>query len=50
MENASAAFLDAMRKTMRVMRGVLGAISIDPKSLTAADVNRLRAVARSFRL
>jgi transposase len=40
MENASAAFLDAVRKTMRVIRNVLGAASIDPKLLTAAE--RLR--------
>lgn len=40
MENASAAFLDAVRKSMRAIRGMLGATSIDPKLLTAAE--RLR--------
>jgi hypothetical protein len=31
MENASWAFLDAVRKLMRQMRTVIGATSIDPK-------------------
>jgi transposase len=40
MDNASAAFLDAVRKSMRAIRGVLGATSVDPELLTAAE--RLR--------
>lgn len=37
MENASRAFLDAVRKWMRQIRTVLGATTIDPKLLTAAE-------------
>lgn len=37
MENASHAFLDAVRKSMRQIRAVLGAAIIDPKLLTAAE-------------
>jgi transposase len=37
MENASSAFLDAVRKSMRPIRGTLGAVTIDPKLLTAAE-------------
>ncbi|MDU7520640.1 MAG: ISL3 family transposase [Roseomonas mucosa] len=37
MENASAAFLDAVRLSMRAVRGVLGATTIDPALLTAAE-------------
>ena len=37
MENASAAFLDAVRLSMRTVRGVLGATTIDPALLTAAE-------------
>jgi transposase len=37
MENASRAFLDAVRKSMRQIRTVIGAITIDPKLLTAAE-------------
>ena len=36
MENASHAFLDAIRKSMRQVRGVIGAATINPKLLTAA--------------
>ena len=36
MENASRAFLDAARKSMRQIRGAIGATTIDPKLLTAA--------------
>jgi transposase len=36
MENASRAFLDAVRKSMRQIRTVIGATTIDPKLLTAA--------------
>lgn len=37
MENASAAFLDAVRKSMRSIRAAIGATTIDPKLLTAAE-------------
>jgi transposase len=37
MENASRAFLDAVRKSMRQIRSVIGATIIDPKLLTAAE-------------
>jgi transposase len=37
MENASRAFLDAVRKSMRQIRKTLGATRINPKLLTAAE-------------
>ena len=37
MENASRAFLDAVRKSMRQVRSVIGATRIDPGLLTAAE-------------
>jgi transposase len=37
MENASHAFLDAVRKSMRQIRGAIGAATIDPDLLTAAE-------------
>lgn len=37
MENASCAFLDAVRRSMRPIRTALGATVIDPKLLTAAE-------------
>ena len=37
MENASAAFLDAVRLSMRAIRSTLGAATIDPALLTAAE-------------
>ena len=37
MENASRAFLDAVRKSMRQIRGAIGATSINPELLTAAE-------------
>jgi transposase len=37
MENASRAFLDAVRKSMRQIRTVIGSTTIDPKLLTAAE-------------
>ena len=37
MENASRAFLDAVRKSMRQVRTVMGATTIDLKLLTAAE-------------
>jgi transposase len=36
-ENASAAFLDAVRRSMRRIRAALGAPAIDPRRLTAAE-------------
>jgi transposase len=37
MENASAAFLDAVRKSMRSIRTAIGATTINPDLLTAAE-------------
>jgi hypothetical protein len=37
MENASRAFLDAVRRSMRQIRSAVGATTIDPKLLTAAE-------------
>ena len=37
MENASRAFLDAVRKSMRAIRAAIGATVIDPKLLTSAE-------------
>lgn len=37
MENASGAFLDAVRKSMRQIRGAIGAATINPALLTAAE-------------
>jgi hypothetical protein len=37
MENASAAFLEAVRRSMRSIRNVLGAAVIDPALLTHAE-------------
>ena len=37
MENASRAFLDAVRKSMRQIRGAIGAATINPSLLTAAE-------------
>jgi transposase len=37
MENASSAFLDAVRKSMRAIRGAIGATTIDPALLTSAE-------------
>ncbi len=37
MENASRAFLDAVRRSMRQVRSVIGAATINPKLLTAAE-------------
>ncbi|MBB3648318.1 transposase [Rhizobium sp. BK619] len=37
MENASRAFLDAVRKSMRQIRKTLGTTRVDPKLLTAAE-------------
>jgi transposase len=37
MENASAAFLEAVRRSMRTIRTVVGATTIDPTLLTSAE-------------
>jgi transposase len=37
MENASRAFLDAVRKSMRRIRAAIGATTINPELLTAAE-------------
>ena len=37
MENASAAFLDAVRKSMRSIRSIIGATAINPDLLTCAE-------------
>ena len=37
MENASHAFLDAVRKSMRQIRAAIGATTINPALLTAAE-------------
>ncbi len=37
MENASGAFLDAVRKSMRQVRATIGAATINPDLLTAAE-------------
>ncbi|MEI4594880.1 ISL3 family transposase, partial [Klebsiella pneumoniae] len=37
MENASQAFLDAVRKSMRQIRQVIGAAIVNPDLLTAAE-------------
>ena len=37
MENASTAFLNAVRKSMRTIRGAIGATTIDPSLLTSAE-------------
>ncbi|MFN0220087.1 MAG: ISL3 family transposase [Hyphomicrobium sp.] len=37
MQNASRAFLDAVRKSMRQIRSVIGATTIDPELLTCAE-------------
>jgi hypothetical protein len=36
-ENTSRAFLDAVRKSMRQIRSAVGAMTIDPQLLTAAE-------------
>ena len=37
MENASAAFLDAVKKSMKQIRAAIGATVVDPKLLTSAE-------------
>ncbi len=38
MENAGHAFLDAVRKSMRQIRAAIGAATVDPELLTAAEL------------
>ncbi|MEY9126131.1 hypothetical protein [Bradyrhizobium yuanmingense] len=45
MENASRAFLKAVRKSMRQIRVVIGATAIGPNLLTAAERPSMRAIA-----
>lgn len=47
MENASAAFLDAVRKSTRAIRGAIGATTITPELLTSAE--KLRYESRLHR-
>jgi len=44
MENASHAFLDAVRKSMRQIRVAIGAAKIDPDLLTAAETIQYEAI------
>ncbi|WP_271581336.1 hypothetical protein [Bradyrhizobium sp. CCBAU 45389] len=44
MENASRAFLKAVRKWMRQIRVVIGATTIGPNLLTAAERPSMRAI------
>ena len=46
MENASAAFLDAVRKSMRSIRSAIGATIIDPQLLTCAEKLRYQGYLR----
>lgn len=46
MENASAAFLDAVRKSMRSIRSAIGATIIDPQLLTCAEKLRNQSYLR----
>ena len=46
MENASAAFLDAVRKSMRAIRGVIGTTTITPELLTSAEKLRYESFLR----
>ena len=46
LENASAAFLDAVRRPMRAIRSALGAATIDPALLTAAERLQLESFLR----
>jgi hypothetical protein len=44
MENASAAFLDAVRKSMREIRSAIGSTTITPDLLTSAESYDTRAI------
>jgi transposase len=46
MENASRAFLDAVRKYMRQIRAVIGAATINPDLLTSAERLQYEAISR----
>ena len=46
MENASAAFLDAVRKSMRFIRAAVGAMTINSALLTSAERNRYEGYLR----
>jgi hypothetical protein len=46
MENASAAFLDAVRKSMRAIRGAIGTTTITPELLTSAEKLRYESYLR----
>lgn len=46
MENASAAFLDAVRRSMSQIRTAIGATTIDPKLLTCAEKLRYQGYLR----
>src|SRR6202161_2203357 len=46
MENASAAFLDAVRKSMRAIRSAIGSTTITPEFLTSAEKLRYESYLR----
>jgi transposase len=46
MENASAAFLDAVRKSMRAIRSAIGTPAITPELLTSAERLRYKSYMR----
>jgi transposase len=46
MENASSAFLDAVRKSMRAIRSAIGSTTITPKLLTSAEKLRYESYLR----
>jgi transposase len=46
MENASAAFLDAVRKSMRAIRSAIGSTTITPQLLTSAEKLRYESYLR----
>jgi hypothetical protein len=46
MENASAAFLDAVRRSMREIRTAIGATTINPTLLTSAESLRYQGYLR----
>ena len=46
MENASAAFLDAVRKSMRPIRSAIGATTVSPYLLTCAEKLRYEGYLR----
>lgn len=46
MENASSAFLDAVRKSMRAIRSAIGSTTITPELLTSAEKLRYESYLR----